>query len=108
MKTVNGTKCNFCHRKGYWKLKLTFAQAKGRPRYAITFETQGFFCNDCKERQERMARDRRFLEMIGGDTRGEVEVVFSLRGWGPVQWEDTVAEFERIGVKDALTMELKL
>lgn len=102
-------KCNSCHRKGVWKLKLTFAQSKGTPRYSITFETDGMFCSDCKLRKERMAREKQFLELVGTDTRGEVEVVFNLRGWGEIKWDDTIAEFTRIDEdKKTLEMELKL
>lgn len=86
-------KCNSCHRKAYYRLKLSFAQTTGFPRMSVSFDSDGGYCKDCKGRIERKALLKDFTEICDPSVRSEVETIFNLRGWGQVQWEETVAEF---------------
>jgi hypothetical protein len=99
-------KCNACHRESSFTAKFSFAQqrkpgeASDSPRFIISFETEGGYCTDCQLRMERMARDNNFTQIIGSDVRQEVEIIFNLRGWGKVAWQDTVVEFKRLKEPD--------
>lgn len=86
-------KCNVCHKTATATLKVTFAQDKVRPRVAVTFETEGGYCRDCEGRIARKAKAGLFNDIIGSDMRAQAETIFSLRGLGPIKWDETMVEF---------------
>lgn len=99
-------KCNACHREAGFSVKFTFSQRRPpgvpetAPRFAVSFETDGGYCLDCRLRMERMAKENNFTEIIGADARQEVLIIFQLRGWGEPAWNETVVEFFKLKEPD--------
>lgn len=101
--------CNCCHSQAIYRLKLTFTQAKGFPRFAISFEAEGGYCYNCKGRIDRSIALKDFREIVDPNMRQEVSTVFKLRGWGEIDWNDTTADFILINsVPDKRQLKLRI
>lgn len=91
-------KCSYCPREGKWILNITFYQdTKEKPRYGITIDAEGFFCDNHK--QVLTMKD-----LVGPVTRQEADVVFQLRGWGKIKWEDTLLDWRPVAVLETTSI----
>lgn len=88
-----------CTSSGTHKLKLTFCQRSGRPRFAVTFTADVDFCERHALEYSEMPPVEARSYLIAPRTREMAAAIFTARGWGEIAWEETDFRFERVGAE---------